>query len=41
MTLRAELEATLKKLRLFGCPARLDELENGVAVGTALRHRAD
>jgi len=28
MTIRSELEATLKKLRLFGCLARLDELEN-------------
>lgn len=28
MTLRSELESTLKKLRLFGCLARLDELEN-------------
>jgi DNA replication protein DnaC len=28
MTTRAELEATLKKLRLFGCLARLDELQN-------------
>jgi len=28
MTIRSELEASLKKLRLFGCLARLDELEN-------------
>ena len=28
MTLRSELESTLKKLRLFGCLARLDELQN-------------
>jgi len=28
MTTRSELEATLKKLRLFGCLAHLDELEN-------------
>jgi DNA replication protein DnaC len=28
MTTRSELEATLKKLRLLGCLARLDELEN-------------
>src|SRR6185369_1670066 len=28
MTTRSDLEASLKKLRLFGCLARLDELEN-------------
>jgi DNA replication protein DnaC len=28
MTTRSELEATLKKLHLFGCLAQLDELEN-------------
>jgi len=28
MTIRSELEATLKRLHLFGCMAHLDELEN-------------